>query len=242
MWRRLAAVLGRPDTLPAPLAGDLEGELPAVTWEDAIARLLQESPELAEARAGVQRARAAVAQQCAERTPNVDLRGALQYNNASGNTIAGLEVGMALPIHNRNQGNIARAEAQLIAACREVDRVQLALQERMAGVFEQYANAREEVEKYGRDILPNAKTSLDLVHNGYRQGQVDYLTLLTAQRTYFRVNLAYLESMRQYRTSRVAIDGLLLSGGLRPGSDGGTGGRVAPLQCGDSSSSLCGQS
>lgn len=219
VWRRLAAVLGTPDTRPVPLAGDLEGELSEVTWDDAIVRLLQESPELAEARAGVQRARNAVAQQCAERVPNVDLRGAVQYNNASGYTMAGLEVGMALPVHNRNQGNIARAEAQLIAAHKEVRRVELALQERMAGVFEQYANAREEVAKYGRDILPNAKTSLDLVHNGYRQGQVDYLTLLTAQRTYFRVNLAYLEGLRQYRTSRVSIDGLLLSGGLRAGND-----------------------
>ena len=61
------------------------------------------------------------------------------------------------------------------------------------------------------------ETSLDLVASGYRQGQFDYLTLLTAQRTYFRVNLAYLESLRQFHTSRVAIEGLLLSGGLQKG-------------------------
>ena len=101
VWRRLSAVLGTPETRPAPLAGDLDGQLSEVTWDEALARLLQESPELAEARSGVQRARAAVAQQCAERVPNVDLRGALQYNNASGNTIAGLEVGIPLQIHNR---------------------------------------------------------------------------------------------------------------------------------------------
>ena len=171
----MAAVGGRvgPARTPGPRRwpATWRKSCPRSLGKTAVARLLQESPELAEARAGVQRARAAVAQQCAERVPNVDLHGAVQYNNASGNTIAGLEVGMALPVFNRNQGNIARAEAQLIAASKEVRRVELALQERLAGVFEQYANARQEVEKYGRDILPNAKTSLDLVHNGYRQGR-----------------------------------------------------------------------
>jgi len=42
--------------------------------------------------------------------------------------------------------------------------------------------------------------------------------LLTAQRTYFRANLAYLDSLRELHVSAAAIDGLLLSGGLKTGS------------------------
>jgi outer membrane protein, heavy metal efflux system len=216
-WQRLAAVLGTPAMQPVPLLANLEEMSVELNWDDAWARLLQQSPELSEARVGVQRARCAVAQQCAERVPNVGVQAGVQYDTLSQFTIASAEVGVALPIFNRNQGNIYRAEAEQIAAEHEVRRIELVLQDRLAAVFEQYANAREEVGRYAADILPNAKTSLELVRAGYRQGQLDYLTLLTAQRTYFRVNLTYLESLRQYRTSSVAIEGLLLSGGLRDG-------------------------
>jgi cobalt-zinc-cadmium efflux system outer membrane protein len=229
-WRRLAAVLGTPQMEPAALAGSLEEQLPEWTWQDALTRLWRESPELGEAQAGVRRARCALAQECAERVPNIDLRGSVHYDNASRFIFAGAEFGMALPFYNRNQGNIYKAEAQLIDAEHEVQRVRLVLQQRLAAAFEQYATAREEVGRYVADILPNAQASLDLVRTGYRQGQFDYLTLLTAQRTFFRMNLAYLESLRQWRLGHVAIEGLLLSGGLQRGPGGeaerGSGGAV----------------
>ncbi len=78
------------------------------------------------------------------------------------------------------------------------------------------ANARQQIEQYKTEILPDATSSLDLTRQGYQQGEFGYLELLTAQRTYFRVNLAYLESLRELWTSAVQIEGLLLTGGLAP--------------------------
>jgi cobalt-zinc-cadmium efflux system outer membrane protein len=199
---------------PTPLAGDLQHAPAELSWDDALGRLLQESPELCEAYAGVQRARNEVASQYAERIPNVDLAGGVRYNHASNSTVATVEAGLALPLFNRNQGNILRAQAELAAAEREVQRVELWLRQRLAAAFEEYANAKEQTAQYAAQILPNAKASLDLVIAGYRQGEFDYLKLLTAQRTYFQANLEYLESLRKYRTSVVAMEGLLLSGGL----------------------------
>ncbi len=39
-WYHLAAVLGQPEMPPAPLEGDLIKDLPTVTWDDGLARLL----------------------------------------------------------------------------------------------------------------------------------------------------------------------------------------------------------
>jgi cobalt-zinc-cadmium efflux system outer membrane protein len=108
-----------------------------------------------------------------------------------------------------------------MAAENEVQRLELQLRNRLAAAFQRYENARQQVEKYSKNVLPTAKESLDLVVAGYRQGEFPYLTLLTAQRTYFRVSLRYLESLRDLRASTVAIDGLMLSGGLGP--EGGSG-------------------
>ena len=107
-----------------------------------------------------------------------------------------------------------------MAAQNEVQRVQLDLQQRLAAVFEQYATARYQVEKYSRDILPNAQESLKLANQGYQQGEYSYLFLLTAQRTYFQTNLTYLDALRELRAAATAIEGNLLSDSLQASESG----------------------
>jgi outer membrane protein, heavy metal efflux system len=219
-WRNLAAVVGVPDMPATPLVGDPSDGLPLLTWENAYNRLLAESPQLAAAQTGVARARATLDRECAQRVPNFDLMTSVQRDNATQYTWATVQAGAALPLFNRNQGNIRRAQAELSAAHGEVQRVQLELQQRLAGVFEQYATARYQVEKYSRDILPNARASLDLATKGYQQGEYNYLYLLTAQRTYFNTNLTYLDSLRDLRHAAAAIEGNLLEGSLQTSSAG----------------------
>jgi cobalt-zinc-cadmium efflux system outer membrane protein len=125
------------------------------------------------------------------------------------------QVGVPLQIFNRNQGNILKAQSELGVASGEVRRVELELQSRLAEAYERYISADQQVNRYVNEILPDAKKSLDLVRSGYEQGEFNYLELLTAQRTYFRVNLAYLESLREFWISRVRIEGMLLTGGLQ---------------------------
>jgi cobalt-zinc-cadmium efflux system outer membrane protein len=214
-WRQLAAVVGVPEMEPAPLAGQLEDALPELTWNDSLTALLTGSPQLARALAGVERAQAAVAQACAQRTPNIDTNASVRYNEDSNNTTVSLWVGVPLMIHNRNQGNIMKAQAELAAAQQEVKRVELLLQEQLAAAFRDYEIAREQVDQYRRDILPDTKRSLDLIETGYQQGEFGYLQLLTAQQTYSRTNLAYVERLREMRLRAVEIQGLLLTGGLQ---------------------------
>jgi cobalt-zinc-cadmium efflux system outer membrane protein len=103
----------------------------------------------------------------------------------------------------------------LTTAQHEVARVRLALEQRLTAVFEQYDTARQQVEKYAQDIVPNAQDSLNLVSSGYRQGEFSYLMLLTAQRTYFQTNLAYLEAIRELRAATATIEGNLLLDSLQ---------------------------
>jgi cobalt-zinc-cadmium efflux system outer membrane protein len=212
--RRLAAVVGLPNLDSAQLVGNLEAELPQFSWEQSLQRLLAESPELAQVQAGVERARWVLQRECAGRVPDIDTLVNVKYDNNTNRTITGVLVGVPLPVFNRNQGNIVRAQADVAAAESEVQRLELALRDRLAIAFQRYESARQQADRYSTKLLPAAKESLDLVTSGYRQGQFPYLTLLTAQRTYFRVSLTYLECLRTLRASTVAIEGLLLSGGL----------------------------
>lgn len=214
-WRRLAAVLGQPEMTPAALAGDPTGTLPTLTWEDSLARLLAQSPELGTARATLDRARCEAALQCAKRVPDVEVGSGVKYDTASRYTIVDVQVGMAIPVFNRNQGNILRAQAEVASAQSELRRAELELQSRLATVYQQYANARRRAEKYAQSILPHAQRSLELTQAGYRSGEIDFLTLLTTQRTFCDTSLQQIDCLEEFWARTVDLEGLLLRGGLQ---------------------------
>jgi cobalt-zinc-cadmium efflux system outer membrane protein len=199
---------------PRRLEGVLDGQLPELEWGSALVRLLTNSPEVVKSHAEVERARSVLARESAGRTPNFEVAGAVLYNSASESTVASVGVAVPLQLFDRNQGNIHRAGVELAAAHQEVRRVALSLQDRLANAFKHYATARQQVERYRREILPDAKDSLDLVRQGYRHGEFGYLELLTAQRTYFQTSLAYVDALSELWVSATRIEGMLLEGGL----------------------------
>jgi outer membrane protein, heavy metal efflux system len=214
-WRRLAAVVGATELEPRPLAGELDAEIPDYTWEDSYARAVALNPELSAAEARVRRARIAIERERQQNVPNIDVMLSALHKNTNHDDVAGVQVGFPLPILDRNQGNIFAAEAELIEAQNNVRRLELDLQDRLAMALRRYANARQQADRYKQEILPRAKQSLDLVTRGYASGQVDFLTQLTSQRTYIRVNLAYLGTLDELWQAATLIDGQLLSGSLQ---------------------------
>lgn len=213
-WRQLAAVLGQPDRPLERVGGKLEPEPGELGVDVLMARILSASPELQAANAEVLQAQAALRRAEVEPIPDIQTQAGVQYDYGSRFTVVGLQVGINLPIFNANQGNIQTAHAELIAAQREVDRLQLDLKNRLAAVMEDYQNATYEADRYSTEILPDSKDSLALITAGHTQGEFDYNRLLLAQRTYFQNNLAYLSALREWWTAKLQIDGLLLTGGL----------------------------
>lgn len=215
-WRVLATVVGVPELGPVPLRGELASESALISFDAAAMRLIAESPETAAARGKVARERVALQRAVAQRVPNVEVQATLQHDNASHDDIVGIQAGLPIPLWNRNQGGIVRAQADLAAAEGDVRRVELDLARRLAVAFQHYDNARQQVATYEKTILPDANSSLELVTRGYQAGEIGYLMLLTSQRTYFQTNLAYLESLRDLFRQRTLIEGMMLTDNLTP--------------------------
>ena len=212
-WRQLTAVVGS-DMPPQPIAGDVS-QLPALLdWDEQLARLTATSPEVGAAVADVLRAQTALRRAAAEPIPNISTQFSVQYDDSTNDTIAGVQAGIPLPLWNRNQGGIRQAQAEVGQARRNAERVELDLKRRLAEAFQTYASARAQAETYATSILPKAQQTFELVQRGYRLGEIGYLDLLTAQRTYSQTNLAYLDALSALWASYVEIDGLLLSGSL----------------------------
>ncbi|HEY7912532.1 MAG TPA: TolC family protein [Blastocatellia bacterium] len=227
VWQLVASVIGSPELKPARLAGDLEKELPNLDQQALMATLLRESPETRSARAEVERAQAVLARARAERVPDLFVRGAIGYSNelleAPGappgrktGPEASLEVGITLPIFNRNQGGIAAAEAELAIAERELTRLELALRVRLARSFREYNNARSAVERYRQVILPRAERAYQMYLASFRQMAAAYPQVLISQRTMFQVRENYLDALVALHQNAASIEGFLLTGALDP--------------------------
>lgn len=213
-WRRLVAVVGVPNLEMSPLSGEFDSDLPSFDWQSCYAMVLDGHPSLKMARVRLERAVVMIQRARREPIPNVDLVFSNRKHNVTRDHVSNIQIGIPIPIFNRNQGNIRSAEAQWMAARNEIKRIELDLQDRLAIAYRQYANSRQQVDRYKDRMVPKAKRSLQLVTLGYEKGQVEYLTLLTAQQTYLRVSLSYLDSLRELRSAAAFIDGQLLSGSL----------------------------
>jgi outer membrane protein, heavy metal efflux system len=215
-WRRLASIAGLADATPRPLEDLLAKPLPALDWQQQRERLLAGSPELAELRFRVERAKWAVQQATAGRVPNVNLQTGVQFDHAANDTIANVQVSVPLPLFDRNQGNVSRACGELAAAQAALDERELALAERLAAAIRDYQTASRRVEKFEATILPAAQQSLELISQAYDQGELDYLQLLAAQRTYTEKNVTHLQDLETAWKKWAEIDSLLV--GALPGS------------------------
>jgi cobalt-zinc-cadmium efflux system outer membrane protein len=213
-WQQLSAVVGDMEMPPQKLVGDPTVLPQELDWDETLARITMLSPEMAVAMADLSRSRRTLNRANAEPVPDINTQFMVQYDNSTEDTIGGIQVGIPIPLWNKNQGGIRQAQSEISVASQNIDRVALDLKNRLATTFRDYANAHSQADTYSTKILPRAQQTFDLVRLGYSQGEVGYLDLLTAQRTYTQTNLAYLDSLNSLWESHIKIDGLLLSDSL----------------------------
>ena len=125
-----------------------------------------------------------------------------------------LQVGAPIPVFNKNQGSIAAARAEYCRALIEAQRIESAIRARLAVVSRNFDSALEAVTVYDSSILPDAKEALQLAEIAYKAGEMDFVQLLLARRTYFESNLQYVASQSQLAAASAKVDGLVLSGSL----------------------------
>ena len=210
--RKLAATVGDVSLDVGRLEGNVTSGMSDMDWDDCRRLILEKHPQRQAARARVATTELAILRARRQVVPDLDVRVGIGHMYSTGSDVTGVMVGVPLPIFDRNQGNVARAEAELVQARYELERLDVDLFHRAATAFRKYANARQQARRYAEQILPRASKSLELVRNGYRQGQVRYLVLLTTQRKYVEVNLSYLESIRRLREAVTIIESQLLTG------------------------------
>ena len=220
---QLKALAGTPPDEPLDIRGDLSSPPPAPALADALGRGVEQRPDVRAARAEVAVAQAKVRKEQAEGRWDASVNVGYQrqdfgYNlrglTDSGSTRqiqdvfhyfgAGLTV--TLPVRNRNEGNVAAANAETTAAERRREFSELIARQEVAAALAQYEAARRTVDLYERGVRGIARANVDVVRQSYGLGRATLLDVIAEQRRYIEVENGYTDVLRQAWDAGVDVE------------------------------------
>lgn len=232
----LAATAGKPDLPFSPLEGNLEN-WPEINPQQIIETILSDSPSVRRAQEAVARAEAQIKSAKREAIPDLQLRAGVQQDNEALNemavrqtpvgVVAFASAGVNLPIFNRNQGNVAAARAELNRAREEVTRVRLSLRRNAEPLLRSYLAEEVQASQYKSEMIPKAMRSYQLYLKKYHQMGAAYPEVLISQRTWFQLQVSYIETLNHLWKNAIALQNFTLTNGLE-----------APMPSGISSTTL----
>jgi outer membrane protein, heavy metal efflux system len=220
-FRALAALVGNPEMTVGPLQGDLEHP-PQIDEGRVLEQVVRDSPSVKRAQQDIVRAQAELKSAKREPIPDLQIRAGMQQNSEliheTGGAPVGVQgfvtAGITLPIFNRNQGNVAAANAALERAEAEVRRVQLSLRQSAQPLLQSYFSAQTEAQRYRDEMIPRASRAYQLYLAKYQNMGAAYPQVLVSQRTYFQLQVGYINVLENLWMSAIALQNYMLSSGL----------------------------
>ncbi len=201
--------MGRPPASNVELTDKLDS--PMAIQAETMTVVLEGRADVAAAREAVAAAQADVKLQRSLGVPDLDLLGGYKRNVGNNTLYSSLNIPLAF--RNRNQGEVAWAEANVHLAQDRLEELLLSVGADVASAQEAYTRQQAVV----RDILPDmrtrAKQNLAIMDDAYRTGGVDLLRYLDAERTAFDVEVSALRTLADFQQASLRLQ---LAYGVHP--------------------------
>jgi cobalt-zinc-cadmium efflux system outer membrane protein len=181
------------------VAGDLAYEPLKLRVEDLQAKALRERPDFRAADLGIAAARSQVL--LAKADAKVDVNGQYTFTHVAGESTASIFANFALPLFNRNQGEIARTGYALTQAQEQQQSASDTVLADVANAYEAFRSNDEVVQLYTSGYLKQAQDSRDISEYAYKRGAASLLDFLDSERSYRSVQLAYRQALGSYMTA-----------------------------------------
>ena len=207
--RQLTTAIGLPRADIGRLEADMFQKLPNFdlkTLQEAVVRA-NAKPRAAEAE--IARAQWMLERAVVQPIPNVNLMGGYQRQVEPAQDQGLAQVMLAVPLFDRNQGNIRSARADIASARADLRTIELDLASQAAEAIANYRTSQRLVEWYAEYILPKARETVQLTQNLYARGEVTFLSLLQAQKILTETELAFVDAQDTRWSGAVTIADLL---------------------------------
>jgi outer membrane protein TolC len=211
-------------------------ELPA--REPGIADALARSPELRQARLGVDQASASVALARRDRYPDLSVQaGVMPRGQLEPMWLLGVSIGLPVWSSRKQTRAVAESEARAEASTRSAEAIEQVLRLRVADRRSAYAALLDTIKLYREGLLVQSRATSDSTLSQYRVGKVTFASVLEANAGYIADEDSFLSAVAEAQRIAIAANEVSLdpvgvsgaagglSGGAMPGS-GASGGAM----------------
>jgi cobalt-zinc-cadmium efflux system outer membrane protein len=176
---------------------------------ESLKALLRNNPDLVRWAAEIGREKAALQLARSEAIPDLTLSAGVRNSRENDNNafVAGFSI--PIPMFNRNQGGVSEARARIdkVQSAQRAAKVNLVTD--LSNTWQNLAAAYAEAVALRDEILPAAQATYESTELGYREGKLDFLQMLDAQRTLFSVKRQYLLSLGEYHLANTDMERLV---------------------------------
>lgn len=218
----LAPLLGlSPNEIPT-LEADAN-DIPAIPDLKALLARAEERPDLKSQQATAEEARKKVALENALAIPNLTVGAGVVQEKV---TISGNEVmppnvfssiqhqeglfqvrfSLPLPLFNRNQGNIEKANRLYESARLREENLRKVIQSEITSIWQSVIAEKKINNRFTQNLLPTVKTNSDRIKKAYLLGGESILAVIQARRTFLETELDYLDNLSALHASIALLE------------------------------------
>jgi cobalt-zinc-cadmium efflux system outer membrane protein len=205
--KRLAALWGSVTPRFSEAVGDIEKVRDLPSLASATTRLAR-NPLLARRASDVAGREAELVVEMSKAHPDLTVNAGIRHFNESKDVGAVIGFSLPWPLFNKNQGGIAKAQAEIEKSQDLHTATAARLRNQLAIAYEQLENARNQITTYRESVMPQVEEAYKLTNEGYENGRFGYLEVLDASRTLVETRQQALEALLSYHKAVAEIEGL----------------------------------
>lgn len=186
------------------LSQDFPHQYGRPSLDDAIRAALATHPRLGRLAAELEQKYSGIARQRREWWPDINLgaRKSKEYDGDSAAVTAAIEI----PLWNRNQGGIARAEADAQKVYAQISVAYNELRRDVETAYQNLMIGREQIGSFDEGLKDAAEEAVGLAWEQFNLGGGGYLDILIARRQLLEVQQGYIQALYDAVTARVRFD------------------------------------
>jgi cobalt-zinc-cadmium efflux system outer membrane protein len=220
---KLQLLVGRrPGDRLVDAIGEMRRDETALTLDALRERAFKQRPDILAQRQSQARSQAELRLQLAQGKVDYTVGTAVNrqwIRTLNGGNSMGFFFSVPLPLHNRNQGEIARAQQERLQVQAKIRALEMAIGNEIDIAWLEYQNARTTLSRIEESLLGRAKDVRSVTEYSYKRGEATFLEFLDAQRAYNETVQAHNEARGQFARSLYGIDaavGASTAEGVRP--------------------------
>ncbi len=188
--------------------GELRKDTSFVKAENIRQLAFQQRPDLQALLRDQARSRADLRLQLAQ--GKVDYTVGFELQRQQGNTRDGNAFGLSfsapIPVFNRNQGEIERAQRAQDQIAAKIRALEAAIETEVRNAYQQYTTANDMLQRIETNMLTQSRDVRQTIEYTYRHGQSSFVDFLDAQRAFNDTMQSYNNARADYARSLYTID------------------------------------